>query len=199
MIFLLICPCDHLQISVPRQKNGFNCGLFLCRYALGIYKLREQTFTYEVVYRNKTPLLKKVTNNALFIFNQKVVDDFRKQLGELCDNLYHVFHHGTVPDAPVHGTKRVNAVKKKTANTNLKASGYGSGRVVQQKAMDSTKELEYASPILEEIGKRNMHAGPHDAMIADAALPAVNLNAEAFQIPSTVPSDDRGERILCLM
>jgi hypothetical protein len=45
---------------VPTQKNGFDCGLFVCRYALGIYKLQEQSFTYEDVCKGKTPLLKKI-------------------------------------------------------------------------------------------------------------------------------------------
>jgi Ulp1 protease family, C-terminal catalytic domain len=138
-----------LQIFVPRQQNGFDCGLFVCRYILGIYKLREQTFMFEDVYKNKTPLLKKVTNSSSFIFNQKLVNDFRKQLGELFDNLDHLYHHGKVPKPSGRGK---TSSRGREVSVGMKTViGLDSTVTPQQKDIDSAKEREYASPILDEI------------------------------------------------
>lgn len=33
--YLIVVFIDLLHLIVPRQRNGFDCGLFLCRYVLG--------------------------------------------------------------------------------------------------------------------------------------------------------------------
>jgi hypothetical protein len=177
MIVLLFLLCILSQNLVPRQHNGFDCGLFVCRYILGIYKLREQTFTHEDVYKNKTPLLKKVTNSSTFIFNQKLVNDFRKQLGELFDNLDHLYHHGKVPKPSGRGK---TSSRGRAVSVGMKTViALDSTVTPQQKDIDSAKELEYASPILDEIRNKNIHRDSAVLSNLDAKLPAVHLNVDA--------------------
>jgi hypothetical protein len=53
--------------SVPQEKNGYDCGLYFCRYALGVIKIRDQIFTTE----DNT-----FSNNEYFCFDQKLINKF---------------------------------------------------------------------------------------------------------------------------
>jgi hypothetical protein len=163
---------------VPRQKNGFDCGLFTCRYAFGIYKLKDQSYTYEDVFKSKTPLLKKLSNNAIFLFNQKVVDEFRTQLGKLCDNLHHVYHYNKVPHPSIGVTRRIGATRKSAPGNNKKQQV----TVEDAKSLDSAAELEYASPIIDLVRCNNRIVVPAPSVSEESVIPKVNLNAEVLQL-----------------
>jgi len=163
---------------VPRQKNGFDCGFFTCQYALGINKLKDQSYTYEDVFRSKTPLLKKLSNNAIFLFNQKVVDEFRTQLGKLCDNLHHVYHYNKVPRPSIGVTRQRGATRKSAPGKNKKQEV----TVEDAKSLDSAAEVEYASPIIDLVRCNNRIVVPAPSVSEEAVIPKVNLNAEVLQL-----------------
>jgi hypothetical protein len=163
---------------VPRQKNGFDCGLFTCRYAFGIYKVKDQSYTYEDVFKSKTPLLKKLSNNAIFLFNQKVVDEFRTQLGKLCDNLHHVYRYNKVPHPSIGVTRRRGATRKSAPGKNKKPEVI----VEDAKSLDSAAELEYASPIIDLVRCNNRIIVPAPSVSVEAVIPKVNLNTEVLQL-----------------
>jgi hypothetical protein len=108
-----------ISFLVPIQSNGFDCGLFVCRYAAGLHKIRHELFTYSDIYSTSSPLLEKLTQNSNFQFHQRTVTEFRIQLGTLIDNLSSVYKFGKLP-APPRGKKayqtkmaaRSNRIKK---------------------------------------------------------------------------------------
>jgi hypothetical protein len=102
------------------------------------------------VFVNKTPLLKKITNSSLFIFNQKIVNDFRKELGTLCDNLFHFYHYNTVLKVSVK-RKRGNKKQKSAATSSVKVAP----KAGQNLPVDLVKEMEYTSPIIDLVCKHN--------------------------------------------
>jgi hypothetical protein len=105
---------------VPSQLNGYDCGLFVCRYAAGLHKIRDEIFTFADIYETQSPLLQKVTLNPNFQFNQAVVNEFRLQLGTLLDNLSSVYLNGKVPKR----RNRKSASKKpRTTKVQLKKKG----------------------------------------------------------------------------
>lgn len=53
-------------ISILKQKNGFDSDVYVCCFALALYKLWDQAFMYQVLCRFKSPLVEKVKNNVLF-------------------------------------------------------------------------------------------------------------------------------------
>ena len=118
---------------MPSQLNGYDCGLFVCLYAAGLHKIREQLMTYSDVYSYQSPLLEKITLNSNFQFNQGVVNDFRHQLGALLDNLSSVYQFGVVPTGKKKYTKkRSHSVAKKG---NKKCSGTKSSKRNSTKTM----------------------------------------------------------------
>jgi hypothetical protein len=54
-------------------------------------QMSNETITFYDVYKKSSPLLSKVTNLQLFNFNQKLINEFRIQLGKLIDNLSTVY------------------------------------------------------------------------------------------------------------
>jgi hypothetical protein len=57
---------SFLCFKVPTQLNGYDYGLFVCRYAAGLHKIRHELFTYTDIYSTSSPLLEKVTLNYNF-------------------------------------------------------------------------------------------------------------------------------------
>jgi hypothetical protein len=84
------------MVLVPTQHNGYDCGSFTCCFAYALYQLRNQCFTYHVIYKERSPLLSKVTNAELFNFDQLLVNDLWNQLGQLIDNLSAVYRLPTI-------------------------------------------------------------------------------------------------------
>jgi hypothetical protein len=73
----LIFPCTFFILLVPMQLNGYDCGLFVCRYAVAFHKvIKDSIFTYKDLYYSHSPLLDKITNSDHFRFNQAVIDEF---------------------------------------------------------------------------------------------------------------------------
>ena len=58
--------CISLFIPVPQQKHSFDCGLFVCWYALAIFKIREIIIFTSVMSGTTTPLTLLIMNNEYF-------------------------------------------------------------------------------------------------------------------------------------
>jgi len=86
------CYSPTITPAVATQSNTYDCALYVCRYALGLYFIRDQRFTYKDVFVEKTPLLSKLSSNILFQFDQYVVKRFRHQLRVLILNLCQCYH-----------------------------------------------------------------------------------------------------------
>jgi len=103
---------------VPRQLNGYDCGLFVCQYAAALHQNIDFIFTHDDIYSSSSPLLEKITQNEHFQFDQGVITDFREQLGSLIDSLSSVHHFGKLPKSSRRksggkATKACKATKEK--------------------------------------------------------------------------------------
>ena len=56
--------------------------------------MQEKVITYNDVFSD---CLAKVTKQPLLQFGPDLIDEFRKQIGTLLDNLSHVYRRGTLP------------------------------------------------------------------------------------------------------
>jgi hypothetical protein len=117
-LFLLLIIVFLIHLSVPQQKNGFDCGLYVCRYAYGIFKLREQV----------TSITNLIMTSEHFRFNQQVINQFRTQLGKLLDRLSNVYLHGTLVNKKQHKLDKIEVhsprkgVKRKRISSPRKAT-----------------------------------------------------------------------------
>ncbi len=83
-----------VSIIVPYQNNGWDCGVFVCRYAFGVLSLREKQFTYNPfrdVKENKrklTALLEtEMAESGGFNFDMDDIVRLRRDFATLIDNL----------------------------------------------------------------------------------------------------------------
>jgi len=97
---------------VPQQKNGYDCGLFVCRYAYAIFKIRDQFFNQLDISGSKLLLRDEIINNEHFRFNQEVINQFRIQLKQLLQNLSDVYRYGTLKKARKSKSRKLGILKK---------------------------------------------------------------------------------------
>ena len=97
---------------VPQQKNGYDCGLFVCRYAYAIFKIRDQFFNQLDISGSKLLLRDEIINNEHFRFNQEVINQFRIQLKQLLQNLSDVYRYGTLKKARKSNSRKLGILKK---------------------------------------------------------------------------------------
>jgi Ulp1 family protease len=60
--------------TVPYQDNGWDCGVFVCRYGFAMYQLRDKKFSYREVMEGKTPFSALITNSTEFNFDMNDID-----------------------------------------------------------------------------------------------------------------------------
>lgn len=78
--------------AVPMQNNTWDCGVFVCRYALAICKLRRRKFTFRDVHSD-SPFHRLVSGGAAFDFNMKDIVRFRGEFQKLIENLSGVWEN----------------------------------------------------------------------------------------------------------
>lgn len=107
------------------QNNTWDCGVFVCRYALAIYKLRNRSFTFRDVHGN-SPFSRLVTGGAEFDFDMNDIVRFRGEFQKLIENLSLVWtkwkREGAKPnprcdDPEKSGEQAANAERLKEEST----------------------------------------------------------------------------------
>jgi Ulp1 family protease len=94
---------SHLvsNFVVPLQDNGSDCGVYVCRYSLGLYQLRHCDFTEHDVFPDGLPqhqrLWQKVgcehliATSGAFDFNVQDIQEMRREFQHLLENLSKVY------------------------------------------------------------------------------------------------------------
>jgi hypothetical protein len=85
--------------EVPYQDNGCDCGMYVCRYAYGMYRLRSTPFTFEAAEvttteRNWSPspsFCKLISKSPAFEFNATDVARMRKEMEKLIERLSNLY------------------------------------------------------------------------------------------------------------
>ena len=74
----------QLCVSVPYQKNGCDCGVFVCRYAYNLYLMQHFCFTFTDVREKFNSL---ITGGEAFQFDMSDIARIRQEMGMLIDGL----------------------------------------------------------------------------------------------------------------
>ena len=86
----------HYFISVPYQNNGCDCGVFVCRYAFSLLRLRNVEFKFDTTgyknYNKASKTLPKIletliTHSEAFRFQSEDMIRLRSEFAKLIDNL----------------------------------------------------------------------------------------------------------------
>ena len=83
-------PMYHiLLLTVPYQDNSWDCGVFVCRYAYGLYLMRNKRITYRTAgVEDKPPYLcDLISKSPEFDFDMEDIARVREELKKLIQNL----------------------------------------------------------------------------------------------------------------
>jgi Ulp1 family protease len=73
-----------ILIAVPRQNNSWDCGVFVCRYAYGLFINRHHRYTR---HDGETTFETLITNSNEFAFKVRDIARMRVEFGTLVDRL----------------------------------------------------------------------------------------------------------------
>ena len=79
--------------SVPTQKNGWDCGVFVCRYAFALYSMRDRDITFGDAKKDQygIPLERAITESDAFQFDGSDIVRIRKELDFLINKLSEIY------------------------------------------------------------------------------------------------------------
>ena len=97
------------MLEVPYQENSWDCGVYVCRFAYGLYLLRNKKFLSEEV-SGKRPFENLITNSPEFSFSMKDIVRLRSEMKELVVSLSNIYIQKLTRDAKL--TKRKKAQRQ---------------------------------------------------------------------------------------
>jgi len=77
--------------AVPYQNNSWDCGVFVCRYAYGLFKTRNHKVYTEGDFSES--FLAAITNSSEFSFDMGDIARIRVEFGTLIDRLSTSYKH----------------------------------------------------------------------------------------------------------
>jgi hypothetical protein len=77
-------------IPVPCQRNGYDCGVYVCRYAYGLYVTTHLLFTW-CDYTEDPPFNILITKSNAFKFFKSDIKGIRGEMSTLIDNLSELY------------------------------------------------------------------------------------------------------------
>ncbi|CAJ1939071.1 unnamed protein product [Cylindrotheca closterium] len=175
---------DKFQLftpAVPMQNNTWDCGVFVCRYALAIFKLRNRSFTFRDVHGD-SPFSRLVAGGAEFDFNMKDIVRFRGEFQTLIENLSGVYsrwkREGEKPnpksdDAEKSGGQEVETHEDKSSD---------------QEMTDATKNADQVTDLVPSEQKAT--SSPPSGSPEDESMDLVNENeSTSVAIEANSPPD----------
>lgn len=94
--------CAIISPTVPRQTNGYDCGVFVCRYSWGLFSIRSRRFSYREVgirksvsgdmYGPSSPLFRElITEDRAFHFTMEDIERLRREMKTLIEKLSGIY------------------------------------------------------------------------------------------------------------
>lgn len=86
-----------MLIVVPYQTNGWDCGVFVCRYAYGFKCIQSQQFSYQEIGFQDAPkkheswLNDLISSKDAFRFGDSEISSLRKDMKVLIERLHKVY------------------------------------------------------------------------------------------------------------
>jgi hypothetical protein len=163
------------MLSVPLQNNGWDCGVFVCRYAYGLYRLSEAEFTYELAELkgndNELGFPNLITKSEFFSFDMEDIVRIRVNFQKLIQRL-----------CPIYSSWKV-AIKSAQDEAKQKMKASSSTQNVEDLNMNSafhavSKETSQVSLASEDQKSRNT-----------SLTDAVNKQYKSAEIMSRRPAD----------
>ncbi|GAX11796.1 sentrin-specific protease 7 [Fistulifera solaris] len=77
-----------LTPKVPYQNNSWDCGVFVCRYASGVFQLRNRAFSYKELMEEKIAM---ISCGAEFKFTLDDIANLREEMKELIERLSTIY------------------------------------------------------------------------------------------------------------
>jgi hypothetical protein len=78
-------------LKVPYQNNSWDCGVFVCRYASGIFQLRNHVFSYDELLVDGGSAIKMITHSAEFDFTLDDIACLREEMKVLIERLSAIY------------------------------------------------------------------------------------------------------------
>lgn len=86
--------CTCFPFSVPYQDNGWDCGVFVCRYAHALYSMRNCNITFGDAREGpgREPFQQAITDSEAFRFDRDDIVRIRTELGTLIGRLSVIYN-----------------------------------------------------------------------------------------------------------
>ena len=87
----------RFNTAVPHQNNSWDCGVFVCRYAYAIFRLRLRDFTFGDAglcsegEKKNNPFYHLITDTEEFDFDMSDIRRFREELKTLVEKLSGIY------------------------------------------------------------------------------------------------------------
>jgi len=154
------------SLSVPYQDNGYDCGVFVCRYGFAVYALllRGHNVTYADIGKRGQPFRKLITESDEFDFNGDDILRIRGDLATLLDKLSDLYKEWKKASDEAEKKAEEEARVKKPAARRLPLQGGDASASSKKDPSVSTAD-------------KNMHSGEGETK--DVAIKAVAIKAPA--------------------
>jgi hypothetical protein len=155
----------HL-FSVPYQDNGYDCGVFVCRYAYAIYQLRQRGFTYSDAglccdseeEKKSAAFYHLITEGSEFDFDMDDISLFRDEFQTLIERLSEI--HTRWKKEEKAEQRRLKAALQEKSAESVVAEEVGPSKPLPTASGEKTTEAELAG--IERTGKENITSGALD-------------------------------------
>ena len=124
---------------MPQQDNNYDCGLFVCKYAFGLYQLRNKCFyTKNDIANNYSA----ITESKFFQFNKEDIVQLRLDLIKLFEGLNAMYKARCVALKPKRGCKKKKSdvvLLVKISTEHCITDGQNNSHVLVTKLVQSVK------------------------------------------------------------
>jgi hypothetical protein len=161
----------HL-FSVPYQDNGYDCGVFVCRYAYAIYQLRQRGFTYSDAglycdseeEKKSAAFYHLITEGSEFDFDMDDISLFRDEFQTLIERLSEIHTRWKKEEKAEQRRLKASSLQEKSVESAV-AEEVGPSNPLSTTSGEETTEAELAG--IERTGKENSASGALDPNVQE--------------------------------